>query len=294
MRIPVLAFTLFLVPSLITAQTFGEIGTRAEGMGGAFVAVADDASAVYWNPAGVATGALFDLQVSGGDTPMFIGAALPMLGASYYRTHTVQGPPDRENEGSGRVPIRTLTTTNLGVTVVQTIVPGLVTASTLRLVRGGLDEGPRRTTFDLDVGAMVSLGLMRVGITGRNLREPDFPVAGTEVEMDRQVRAGVALVPRDAGAGVHGPLSVAFDIDLTTTSSAVGEVRMAALGGEYWLARGWVGVRAGIRWSTHGQENRGTSMGLTVKLPSSVFIDGQTTRMNDDAWIWTAGVRITF
>ena len=30
-------------------------------MGGAFVAVADDASAVYWNPAGLATGSYFSL-----------------------------------------------------------------------------------------------------------------------------------------------------------------------------------------------------------------------------------------
>ena len=69
------------------AQTFGGIGTRAEGMGGAFVAVADDASAVYWNPAGIATGATFDLQVPSRPTrAVFVGAALPVLGASYYRT----------------------------------------------------------------------------------------------------------------------------------------------------------------------------------------------------------------
>jgi threonine dehydratase len=30
------------------------VGARAEGMGGAFVAVADDPSAVFWNPAGIA------------------------------------------------------------------------------------------------------------------------------------------------------------------------------------------------------------------------------------------------
>src|SRR5215470_12611647 len=30
------------------------IGARAEGMGGAFVAVADDPSAVFWNPSGIA------------------------------------------------------------------------------------------------------------------------------------------------------------------------------------------------------------------------------------------------
>ena len=56
------------------AQTFGGIGTRAEGMGGAFVAVADDASAVYWNPAGIATGATFDFQVSGRQSStVFVG-----------------------------------------------------------------------------------------------------------------------------------------------------------------------------------------------------------------------------
>src|SRR5438445_6968526 len=30
------------------------VGARAVGMGGAFVAVADDASSLYWNPAGIA------------------------------------------------------------------------------------------------------------------------------------------------------------------------------------------------------------------------------------------------
>lgn len=50
---------LFLVPtessgySLRTLEGIG-IGPRALGMGGAFVALADDASSVYWNPAGLA------------------------------------------------------------------------------------------------------------------------------------------------------------------------------------------------------------------------------------------------
>ena len=45
-----------LTPVPASAQTFETFGTRAAGMGGAFVAVADDASAVYWNPAGLALG----------------------------------------------------------------------------------------------------------------------------------------------------------------------------------------------------------------------------------------------
>ena len=61
-----LYFMLFLVPSLLYSQ-FGVskvgttaaqflkigVGARAIGMGGAFVAVADDATAIYWNPAGI-------------------------------------------------------------------------------------------------------------------------------------------------------------------------------------------------------------------------------------------------
>ena len=138
--IAVFAFFLPLtIPVSVHAQTFGVVGTRAKGMGGAFVAVADDATAVYWNPAGVATGATFDLQVSKGDSHAFIGAALPVLGASYYRTKevtglpTVSGSPDRQTGGSGEVQVRTLSTTNFGVTVVQTIVPGLVVGTTARV-----------------------------------------------------------------------------------------------------------------------------------------------------------------
>ncbi len=40
-------------PARAAAQTAEVVGTRALGMGGAFVAVADDPSAVYWNPAGL-------------------------------------------------------------------------------------------------------------------------------------------------------------------------------------------------------------------------------------------------
>ncbi|MEW6363065.1 MAG: conjugal transfer protein TraF [Acidobacteriota bacterium] len=43
-----------LLASYADAQTFSHFGARAMGMGGAYVAVADDATSVYWNPAGLA------------------------------------------------------------------------------------------------------------------------------------------------------------------------------------------------------------------------------------------------
>jgi hypothetical protein len=63
--VAVLAWTLVLTADAQAAKVFEKVGTfdgqflkigigaRAEGMGGAFVAVANDASAVFWNPAGI-------------------------------------------------------------------------------------------------------------------------------------------------------------------------------------------------------------------------------------------------
>src|SRR6187399_1601044 len=85
----------------VNAQTFGGVGTRAAGMAGAFVAVADDASAVYWNPAGIATGTLVSavidfgqgqtgkepIQVSAAqrDTGFMVAFSATSVGLAYYR-----------------------------------------------------------------------------------------------------------------------------------------------------------------------------------------------------------------
>jgi hypothetical protein len=308
-----LALAVTGLPSSAHAQTFGGIGTRAEGMGGAFVGVADDASAIYWNPAGLATGATFDLQVStatgghdgpdGADaTTVFVGAAMPVLGLTYYRTHqpgdlpTVSPSEDRHNQGSGEVDVRLLTTSNVGITVVQTVVSGLVIGTTARLVTGGIESLDGRTTFDLDAGAMVSAWHVRFGLTARNLREPEFEAGGgAEIRMKRQFRVGAALAPRSLPTGVHGPFTVAIDADLTTTPSPSRERRGAAIGGEYWLARGQLGVRGGVRWSTLGDDYRAVSGGLSVRLPRSVHAEGQATKWDDtDKVHWNFGIRVTF
>src|SRR5688572_32264596 len=92
-------------PGLSEAQA--PLGTRAAGMGGAFVGVADDASAVYWNPAGLAGGSYFSLILDGGareaipdgavrgskQSTFLLAASMPALGLSYYRLrNSVAGP----------------------------------------------------------------------------------------------------------------------------------------------------------------------------------------------------------
>src|ERR1700686_528672 len=96
------AALLLFTPSLLSAQTFDQVGERAQGMGGAFVAVADDASAIYWNPAGLANIYAFDAQMSlshlghlagtAGVTDSthtsLLGVAVPAIGVGYYRVRT--------------------------------------------------------------------------------------------------------------------------------------------------------------------------------------------------------------
>ena len=67
--LPVVALALVFLPvtaGVASGQSFESLGTCFLGMGGAFVAVADDASAPYWNPAGIATGALVAVGISTG------------------------------------------------------------------------------------------------------------------------------------------------------------------------------------------------------------------------------------
>ena len=318
--IALLALILPFLSQPCYAQTFGGLGSRAEGMGGAFVAVADDASAVYWNPAGLAwpTGATFDAQLFTGRSPSaaigtasstFFAAAMPVLGVSFYHARqphagvpglpTVSDSDDRQNGGSGEVQLRSIGTTNFGVTVLQSIVNRVVIGTTVRVVSGGIEDFEGRTTIDLDAGAMFSAGPVRLGITGRNLRELRFQADGEPIPLKRQVRLGAAWAPRSAVHGVHGPFSLAFDVDLTTTPGPAGDMREAAAGGEYWIAEGRVGGRAGVRWNVADWNDPAISAGVTVKIPGGmafpVFAEGHVTKRHEVSQLsWGAGARVTF
>jgi hypothetical protein len=288
-----------------TAQPIELIGARALGMGGAFVAVADDATATYWNPAGLAFGGLFstvferaELEAGARETQQipqrqtsstFVGLTALPLGLSYYRLNEtaarVNGPAD-----SGMSELQSLVTHHAGVTILQSIVPSLAVGTTLKLVRGRAahavvtdagagpldtaDDLPTHssTAFDLDVGAMASAGLLRVGLVVRNLREPTFE-APDEIglSLSRQARIGVALVARRAWA-------VAVDADLTRVDSALGERRNVAAGVERWLLGYRLGFRGGVRINTVGGDTQPVgSLGATLHLTPTFAVDAHWT-----------------
>jgi hypothetical protein len=342
----VLAF--LLCPSGANAQIFESLGTRALGMAGAFVGVADDATSVYWNPAGLGSGATFDLtfgqslteQVRGrgqaaspqsaasGGPATFFGLAMPSFGLSYYRLRlsevgvpanpTAGGVPDRQDHRNQGTVLSSLTTDQIGVTLVQSLLDGLVVGATVRLVRGVaaiepviteqppetlLDEagrlgGQASTKGDLDAGAMVNVSSFRLGVVARNLLEPRFETGSGALQAHRQVRFGAAVTPglaaADRVADDHGFI-IALDLDATRTPTAVGDRRFAAIGAERWWLRRRVGTRGGVRASTIGAPRPVGALGVSVGVLRGVFVESQICRGGQDADRgWSVSGRLTF
>lgn len=321
------ALLCLIAPFTAHAQTFEAVGTRAAGMGGAFVGVADDASAVYWNPGGLAAGSYFsfvfdrgdarttpdDPQAGGSRSATLLALAAPALGLSYYRLRsTAVTPPPDPSGAAGAIHVQTLTTHNAGVTVVQSLADGLAIGATLRLVRGRagvavgassdrdgiLDNtgdgdviGSARTAFDADVGVMATFGSLRAGVTVRNLAEPSFDLnGGGTLTMDRQARAGVSVNPWSGWI-------VAADLDLTKNGSPLGEVRNLAVGAEIRVVRRAF-ARAGVRVNTVEWESgraAGVSVGGSFAASAALLVDAAVTTGSDGAErAWGVAGRVVF
>jgi hypothetical protein len=281
------------VPAAASAQIYESVGVRAQGMGGAFVAVADDATTTWWNPAGLASGGYFNtiVELDKAEDPASTRAralalSVPSMGLSYYRlalngmrapTSTASAAGSREDEGD---------LSEFGLTVGQSLGAHLILASTVKL-----DHALDQTHGDVDAGAMFMTGRARVGLAVKNLTKPEFADADTPLVLPRQARAGAAFT---AGSIARTAFTIAIDGDLTTTPTAAGDERHLAVGGEAQLAQR-VALRAGFATNTIGDPRHSASGGASLALRKGVFADGQITRGSDAARNgWGVGLRVTF
>ena len=283
------------------AQLYESVGTRAQGMAGAFVAVSDDATTTWWNPAGLAVAPLFSGVVehrrawegTGGET-LGISFAIPSLGLSYYRLRIREVQPakaiealgaGRQDQGTAGTRPSTHVLTQFGATVGQSLGDYLVVGSTLKLIRADQTRG------DLDVGAMGKVGSVRVAVVMKHVWAPEMTADGTPVVLDRQVRVGVAYMPPLAGTV---SVTTALDADLTRTATEEGEERRLAGGIEMWLSRR-VGLRGGMSASTLGNLRRSVSGGASLALQKGLYVDAQATRGDDEPTRgWGLALRLTF
>jgi hypothetical protein len=299
-----LASSLFFPSTPLVAQTADAVGVRAQGMGGAFTAVADDATATWWNPAGLATGAYLSALFEYGESRPTAGddvdhrafaLAFPALGVSYYRMtiseirpSSTTDPAVAGRQQGGTPDLRAVDVSQFGATFGQSVIGHLVLASTLKLIRAAGE-----THADLDIGAMAVLGLGRIGVTVRNVREATVGSGDDAITLSRQVRIGGAVT--STARSSFGGVTVAADSDLRRVATAAGDERRLAVGGEVWSTRRVIGGRAGFSVSTLGEARTALSAGASVAARPGLFIDGQITRGDDTLRRgWTAGLRVTF
>jgi len=320
-------------PFAASAQIYEAVGTRAQGMGGAFVAVADDASGTWWNPAGLATGAFMSLILEHGtsdfpkettvgpaqrDANTSFAIAFPSLGLSYYRLRISEIAPtaptdasagDRQDGGTAGVRLSTVEISQFGSSVGQSIGQHLVLASTVKYVRAGRSLGTTTASGDLldaaadldvntsgggdfDLGAMAALGHLRLGLSVKHLLEPKFG-DGDRLVLQRQARAGAAWMV--STPGLLSSITTAFDSDILTTESALGDRRNLAAGVETWLKGKSVGVRAGFNMSTKGEKRTIGTLGASVSARGKVHVNGAWLFGSDDTRTgWSAGVSMTY
>jgi len=305
-------------PGHAAAQSTETLGTRAQGMGGAFVGMADDASAVYWNPGGLAGGAYFSLVVDGATAEAapegrlaagnrnawLLALSMPALGLSYYR---LQSTTVRPTDTGARSRIQSLTTQHLGATFVHTIFGGIAAGTTLKLVRGvaaaaevdrGTPEdlldhadliGHGSNQFDLDIGVMARGAAGAVGVVIRNVTEPGFRTADdTQLRLDMQARLGGSVLLLEKW-------KLAADIDLMTNRGVFADVRELAIGSEGQVTR-QLTARGGVRFNTIGDAaSPALSVGASYAVFGSVLVDAQITGGSDNAFRgWGLAGRFVF
>lgn len=292
MRAPSVVCPLLILAALLAsagpaaAQAPPHPGVRAAGMGGAFTGVADDASAVYWNPAGLASGSFFSLVVDrnaredGSATLIALGT--PPLGISYYRTASGLQP----NGADG------LVVHHAGVTLLQSLGDRFAVGGTLKAVSGVVSAGNSSvssTKFDADLAVMATGTLGRIGLVVHNVAEPEFKAPGGGVEtLERQVRAGLSVHTTDRTVA-------AADFDLTTTTTARGDWRELALGFEAHAAKkAW--LRGGFHWNTAGDTAAPVgTLGGSFAVYGSTVADAQVSFGSADGDRgWGVGLRFVF
>ena len=309
-------------PAPANAQAIETVGARALGMGGAFVAVANDSTATWWNPAGLAVGPFVDLTVSGGRAPdtmppestarattWGLAAAMPAFGASYYRLRITDIDPvdpivaagAGRQEGQGGALPESLGIGQFGATIVHSIFQRLHAGATFKLVHAtaedGLEADASGSHFDVDVGLLGLVGPVRIGVAARQLAEPVLwsdPASGRDLRLGRQVRLGVAFDGELLGADRARPLVVSLDADILSYDTIGGSRRMVAVGAERWWRLRRFGLRGGARVNTTGEHEGAASVGASISIVKGVQAEVHATAGAEAERGWGVAARASF
>lgn len=287
----------------ITAAPFLEIGvgSRAIGMGGAFVATANDASALYWNPAGIAgmrNGQLLmmhsqwladiNFEFAGVVLPLgqlgTIGAMITSLNSGDMDVRTIDQP-----EGTGE--IFSATDLALGLSYGRSLTDRFSIGFNAKYIYQKIWH-EKSQGFALDFGTLFVTGFhgLRIGAALTNFGT-EMRMTGKELlvfhDVDPNILGNNERVPANLQTD-SWPLPVSFQFGLATefVKTTTNRLTLAVdalhpydntesmnLGGEY-AFREMIFLRAGYRdlFLKHAEQSWTFGLGIANRLVGTVNI----------------------
>jgi hypothetical protein len=237
-------------------------GARTLGMGGAFVATADDAFGILWNPAGLQrmdqnelmfeNVRLFEDAAVNGFAFAVPGSRLPSFGISMVALRS--GGFERTDEMNGDLGTFQERETAYLLTMAKGLTPRLAIGANLKVVQQSVEDWSAGGLGG-DVGAIVQVTpALRLGASASNLGGPRVTLRDTPESFPLRLRGGAALELL-GGRGM-----VAAEVD-QTTGAGIG----LHAGAEYWIQRA-VALRVGL------QDER-TSGGFSYRVAPQYQVD---------------------
>lgn len=272
------------------------VGARAAGMGASFVAVADDASALYWNPAGITQ--IEGVSATYTFAPMFAGMTHHFAGASFaisddwragihalaYGSDEIEVTTMFDQEGTGAS--YTAQDISLGLSVAGQLTEQFSFGATGKFISLKLAD-VSASTVAFDFGTLYKPGIlgMRIGFAVNNLA-PSVTYQGTGLvesggvdqetgnqEPDVERTSGDATLPLTFRAGIatdvfEGDEENSLLVN-TEFSTAADRAEYLGIGVEYTWNQ-LISIRGGYHFGS--EEAFGPSGGLGINYETGSFV----------------------
>jgi len=278
-----------LTGSVLADENNPEVGTRAfnflkievtarpVSMGGAFTGLADDESALYYNPAGVATlqgkryilayqNNVFDMQ-SG-----FVGYIHPLgenSKASIYINYLNYGELIRTDGFGEELGTFGGSDLLLGLGYARNLDNDLQVGGTFKIIYSKIDVySAHGIALDLGVRKSINYGRASVGIMIQNLgvQMSNFSNSDDKDPMPLRFRIGGAVLPRDLPVRLAGDVVVPTDND---TYLAIGLEVMEIK--PLYLRFGWSSFGSNYKTGSSGDDISGFTAGFGVEYNNMFF-----------------------